>query len=386
MPDLTNRTQLREFVLAAKQQGASDEFLAALLIRQGWLADDVYQSIGSYWEGVTGMPVPRRGPAAESSREAFLYLLSFLALAVWTTALGTILFQLVNVWVPDAVSGGYYPSVRSIITWSMAAMAVAYPLYVLVTRVLMRESAANPDRLQSGVRKWLTYLALLLTAGTVLGDLIGFTGYFLLGELSMRYVLKSLIVLLICGGIFVFYMSSLPGGGSGWRMFGTAQRRLLGWAATVSVVSVFVAGLLVAGMPADQRRLQADQRRVEDLRRIAQEIQQWGNQAEVEAKAAGESTDGSTPEKASKLPESLEFLRDQSGVSRIADPETGIGYEYKILTPETYRLCATFALPNPRDEYDGGRRMYAYGNHGQFWKHPAGPHCFVFDSEKAVPW
>lgn len=263
-------------------------------------------------------------------------------------------------------------------------MAVAYPLYLLVTRVLMRESAANPDRLQSGVRKWLTYLALLLTAGTVLCDLIGLTGYFLLGELSIRYVLKSLIVLLICGGIFVFYMNSLPGGGKGWRLFGARPQRWLSFAATASVLGAFVAGLLVAGMPAEQRRLQADSRRVEDLRQIARQINEWRNQSAVDANAASGSEDATVAKRG--LPENLELLRDESRVARISDPETGIGYQYDVLTTDTYRLCASFAMATPSEGYDSrGRRFYS-AQDGPFWKHPAGPHCFVFDAEKPVPW
>lgn len=69
--------------MAAKARGAGDEFLAALLTRQGWSADDVYYALSSYWEQTTGLAVPRRGSSTESSREAFLYLLAFLALAIW---------------------------------------------------------------------------------------------------------------------------------------------------------------------------------------------------------------------------------------------------------------------------------------------------------------
>lgn len=152
------------------------------------------------------------------------------------------LFQLVNVWVPDPVSSGYFPSVRSTITWSLAGLSVAFPLYFLVTRTLVKESEANPDRLQTGVRKWLTYLALLITAGTVLGDLISFTGFFLLGELSARFVLKSLIVLVICGGIFVYYMSSLPGGSRAWRFLGRSQHRLFAWISLAVVAATSLRG------------------------------------------------------------------------------------------------------------------------------------------------
>ncbi|MCW5966728.1 MAG: hypothetical protein KIT83_22000, partial [Bryobacterales bacterium] len=142
MPETTPKSPLHAFVMAAKARGAGDEFLAALLTRQGWSANDVYNTLATYWEETTGVAVPRRGSGTESSREAFLYLLAFLALAIWASALGTVLFQLVNVWVPDPVSSGYYSSVRSTITWSLAGLSIAFPLYFLVTRTLVKESNA----------------------------------------------------------------------------------------------------------------------------------------------------------------------------------------------------------------------------------------------------
>src|SRR5437016_1684480 len=96
--------QLQNFIAASKSKGAGDEFLAALLTRRGWPARDVYAALGQYWEHATGSAIPERAGAGESARDAFLYLLSFSTLATWTTALGSMLFQFVNHWFPDAVS------------------------------------------------------------------------------------------------------------------------------------------------------------------------------------------------------------------------------------------------------------------------------------------
>ncbi len=375
MQDTTQTSPLHEFVMAAKARGASDEFLAALLTRQGWSADDVYTALSTYWEQTTGIPVPKRGSSTESSREAFLNLLAFLALGIWATALGTVLFQLVNVWVPDPVHTGYVPSVRTTITWSLAALSVAFPLYLLVTRTLVRESETNPGRLHTGVRKWLTYLALLITAGTVVGYLIGFTGFFLLGELSARFVVKSLVVLILCGGIFMYYMSTLPEGGKALRLFGHPPHRLFAWLSSAAVVATFVVGMAVAGKPADQRRLQADQRRVEDLRQIAQAVERWRSAARIQTKASG----GNAADIDPGLPETLEALQNRQRLERIADPETNEPYRYEIVTPTTYNLCASFTAPTT--EQSPGYRAY-----GPFWNHPQGNHCFLIDATTTMPW
>jgi threonine/homoserine/homoserine lactone efflux protein len=59
------------------------------------------------------------------------------------------------------------------------------------------------------VRKWLTYIALLIAAGVVVGDLITFLTFFLRGELTARFVAKVTVVLVIAGGVYWYYVGSL---------------------------------------------------------------------------------------------------------------------------------------------------------------------------------
>src|SRR5678815_4564073 len=95
---------------------------------------------------------------------------------------------------------------RSAVTWQMACVAVSFPIYLLVMRLILREAADHPERLESGVRKWLTYLALLGTAGAMICDLIWFLDYFLTGELTLRFVLKAATILLISAAVFAYYI------------------------------------------------------------------------------------------------------------------------------------------------------------------------------------
>lgn len=152
----TDNPQLLEFISAGKAKGASDEFLAALLTRRGWPGDDIYAALGKYWETATGLAIPERSGSGESAKDAFLYLLSFSTLATWSGALGSMLFQFIDNWIPDAVSPHTVYSLRTSVTWQMASIAVAFPIYLLVTKLIFSEAAKAPERLQSGVRKWLT--------------------------------------------------------------------------------------------------------------------------------------------------------------------------------------------------------------------------------------
>jgi uncharacterized membrane protein YidH (DUF202 family) len=131
------------------------------------------------------------------------------------------------------------------------------------------------------VRKWLTYIALLLTAGAMIGDLIWFFDYFLTGELTSRFVLKSLTVMVICGAIFVYYLGSLRWNRNTNVAHAKTRSVRFGIAAAAAVVVSFCIGLGVAGTPSEQRHIEADMRRVQDLRSIASAIHLWHKRAEM---------------------------------------------------------------------------------------------------------
>jgi hypothetical protein len=335
--------QLQNFIASSKSKGATDEFLAALLTRRGWPAPAVYAALGQYWEQATGLTIPQREGAGESARDAFLYLLSFATLASWTTALGSMLFQFINHWFPDAVSRSNAYDLRSTVTWQMACIAVAFPIYLLVMRLILRETADHPERLESGVRKWLTYLALLGTAGAMICDLIWFLDYFLTGELTVRFVLKAATIMLISGAVFTYYIGSLR-----WK----SRSRMFGTAATFAVIATFCIGLGVAGTPAKQRQLEADRKRVEDLRSLAAAIK-------LRREASG------------VVPASLSDLKSP----RMTDPETGAAYEYHSKSGTAYELCATFSFEEAAESHRAPN----------FWVHGRGRSCFALDAAKAAP-
>jgi hypothetical protein len=306
--------------------------------------------------------VPGRAASGESSRDAFLYLLSFSTLAIWSSALGSLLFQFINQWFPDPVTGNFVYNLRAAVTWQMASLAVAFPIFLLVTRAILREAQHSPERLQSDVRKWLTYIALLLTAGTMIGDLICFLDYFLTGELTARFVLKSLTVLIISGAIFVYYLQSLRWDRHTDVRQAKSRSLRFGIGAAAVVGASFCLGLGIAGVPSAQRRIEADNRRVQDLRRIADVL--YARQSRA---ASGRPV----------VPLTLAALVGQGiSPSQTADPETKIPYEYRVKSDTTYELCATFA---GAEEPDSAPTT-------QFWHHGKGRTCFTLDVSRPPVW
>jgi hypothetical protein len=210
----TPSEKLDAFIEAAKSKGASDESLAGLLRDRGWAAKEISAAFGRYYEKLTGVAAPvRNARTGESARDAFLYLLAFSTLATWATALGALLFIYYDRWFPDPLVREGYIGSRWVISSHLACIIVAFPIYVLVTRAILRGLEQEPQKTESGVRKWLTYTALLITIGILVGDLVTFLTGFLNGELTMRFVLKVLTVIAIGGSIFWYYMSTLKEGG-----------------------------------------------------------------------------------------------------------------------------------------------------------------------------
>lgn len=340
------QTKLLEFVEAAKSKGAPDEFLASFLTRRGWPQDDVYAALGRYWERETGLPIPNRSGGGESSRDAFLYLLSFSTLATWACALGSMLFVFIDRWLPDPVATPLYYSLRSAVTWQMASIAVAFPIFLLVMRTILREAQDRPERLLSPVRKWLTYIALLLTAGAMIGDLIWFLDYFLTGELTSRFVLKALTVILIAGAIFIYYRDT-----NAALVRGRSRKFAIG--AVVVVIAAFAIGVGVAGTPGKQRRLEADSHRIQDLRAIAHAAHSWYPSKELPANLSG-----------FQLPH-----------AKTVDPENGRPYEYRIKSITQYELCATFDTAEETDQ-----------TASLFWHHNQGRTCYTLDATVQPQW
>jgi len=326
--------ELAEFVAAAKRRGASDHALMGLLRQRGWSEKAVYDALAAHYEIETGLAVPAPRATSESAREAFLYLLSFATLATWTCALGSLLFTIIDRAFPDSVAVqtyGYYPDYN--ISGEMAAILVAFPIYLLAMRFILRATGTVPETLESRVRAWLTWLALFLTAGIVVGDLITFLAYFLRGELSVRFTLKVLVVLILAGSVFSYYLSSLR------RL--PRRHGLLAAIASMVVLASIVAGYSHLGSRERQRNLQADQRRLQHLGYIQNEVN------------AAWKRDGTLP---------------SSAGARFTDPVTRAAYGYKPGSGSKYEICATFAAPGP--EWD------------QQWPHNAGLTCFARDASK----
>lgn len=200
-----NRSELANFIAAARAKGADDAFICQLLRSFGWPQREIERAYFVVYEEVVGLPIPApQGGQGEGAKDTFFYLLSFVTLGIWSQALGEIGFILVNHTVPDSLSRSYgEPSFQ--IAFCLARLLVAYPVYLWMMRRILTDLALYREKAYSGVRKWLTYLALLVVALVAIGTLMAFLTSFLRGELTLRFLLKLLVILVIDGGILIYY-------------------------------------------------------------------------------------------------------------------------------------------------------------------------------------
>jgi hypothetical protein len=204
-------TDLTTFVRTAKGAPISDESLVGILAASGWSRRRVYRALGAYYTETLGTALPTAASRAEDAGDAFLYLLNFITLGFWATALGRVFYVLIDRAFPDpALASPYYhPALVDQLAWPLAAIIVTFPVFALIAGRIGIALRTRADAAVSGVRAWLTYLALVVAAIVVLLDGIWFLEELFRGELTVRFTLQSLVLLVLGGGVFVTYLRGI---------------------------------------------------------------------------------------------------------------------------------------------------------------------------------
>jgi hypothetical protein len=201
--------ELLSFVRDALARGLPRERTAQALAQAGWEADEIARALAAFADLEFPIPVPRPRPYL-SAREAFLYLVLFSTLYLSAFHLGSLVFQLIDHALPDPADlPEAAERIRQSIRWAVSSLAIAFPIFLFVSRLLGRAIAADPTKRASRVRKWLTYLTLFVAASVIIGDLTTLLYSFLGGELTLRFALKAAAVGAIAGAVFGYYLRDL---------------------------------------------------------------------------------------------------------------------------------------------------------------------------------
>jgi len=298
-------------------------------------------------------PVKRNLP-----RDVFLHLFAMVALYWVAISFITLCWQYINYFFPDPLlmryAGQFYAGP---IRFAVASLIIIFPLFVLTSWYLNTIYRRDVSVRESKIRKWLIYLTLFVASMVIMGDLVMVIYSFLGGDTTIRFLLKSLSVLVVSGAIFGYYLDDVR------RNQPSPAAKHVAITSSLVILGMVIGAFFIVGSPMQARSEQFDQQRVADLQNIQWQVVNYWQSKEA-------------------MPSSLADLSDSiSGYTAPVDPETGNAYEYRVKNAAglNFELCATFDL-----EYigglDGRKSMPAYpvydGMASQNWDHAAGRVCF----------
>ena len=285
-----------------------------------------------------------------SAKDFFINLGAIVALYTAVISLINLLFTAINTAYPKIINGyNYFGS--SSISWPVATLIIFCPIFLFLMWLLEREYRINPDKQNSGVHRWLTYITLFLAGLTVAIDLITILYYFIDGqELTTGFILKVLVLFVISSSLFIYYISDL-------RNKLTAESRIF-WRvfAGIIVIGSIVWGFSVLGSPRTQRLIKYDEQKVSDLQNLSNQITSYYSNKNT-------------------LPVTIAEIANGNYYITKLDSQTQKPYEYVKISDTTYNLCAEFN----KDSKDSSTNtnMPVYDNYGiASWVHPAGHYCF----------
>jgi len=294
-------------------------------------------------------------------RDLFLHLLAVVTLYWSAISFVTLLWQFINNAFPDILTDMYAGDYRlGLVRFSVSAIIIVFPVFILVSwylnKIYRKESAVR----ESKIRKWLIYLTLFIASLVIIGDLISVINIFLGGEITIRFILKALSVILVAGVIFGYYLDDVR------REMPTNLAKYFAWVTGVLVLVVIVFAFVVAGSPNSARLTQFDQQKISDLSVIQDQIRNYWQRKQA-------------------MPNNLSDLNDSiSGFVAPIDPQAGYNYEYNLVNTTVlfFELCATFNKPSQNNTT---KMLYPIGaGISQNWDHAAGRVCFQRTIDKQL--
>ena len=134
-------------------------------------------------------------------KDVFLQLFNILTFYLSVIGFITLHIQYINAVFPDTLNY-YFTGIADAVRVSSSILLIAVPAYVFTAWLLAKDLAVEPQKRELKLRKWLVYFTLFVSAVTIIVDLITFVYNFLSGELTVRFFLKILVVLLVAGAVF----------------------------------------------------------------------------------------------------------------------------------------------------------------------------------------
>ena len=301
-------------------------------------------------------------------KDFFLWAGAMIALYASVVAFVTLFFSYINFAFPDPLQ--YYTSdpYSGGASYQMATLLVLFPVYLFLMWVIRRDASRDVTRLEIWIRRWALVLTLFIAGATLAGDLITLIMYFFNGDVTLRFLLKVLIVLLVALAGFMHFFADMRGY---WAQY-PSRLRSIAYATSVLVIGSIVAGFFIIGTPWQAREYRFDEERINSLQQIqSQIVYYWQGKQQ--------------------LPSTLADLTDTiGGFVAPVDQQTGQPLTYERTGELSFKLCATFSAPTQQSAasraYPVATTPYAMekGPPADSWHHDAGEQCFTRTIDPAL--
>ncbi len=293
--------------------------------------------------------------AGATPGDAFRHLLAIITLYLSAVSFGMVVFALIDRWFPDPLSYPMSANAGSL-RWALSALVIGFPVYVWVSWVNARSAVRDPSLRFLRIRRWLYHFTVFAASVVIIGDLVALVYNFLSGDLTGRFLLKTLAVFFIAAMVFAYYIWNIR---RETMASADPKMRWLVFGSVAVVVVAAVSGFVVAGSPFAERMRRFDDRRVSDLQTIQwQVINYW--------------------QRKDHLPDNIDQLRDDiSGFVGPHDPETGGAYEYRALSSLQFEFCATFSTEGRVNADYRAPIAFPGPKIAESWAHGKGRACFL---------
>ncbi len=144
-----------------------------------------------------------------SPKDVFLHLFSIVALYIAVGSFITLLFQYINIFIPDTLDYYGVQSAQGTIRWAIATLIIIFPAYIGSVWLLHRGYSVNPATRGLRTRKWLVYFTLFLAAAIIAGDLVSLVYNLLNGDLTARFLWKAATIFFVSGSVFGYYFGEI---------------------------------------------------------------------------------------------------------------------------------------------------------------------------------
>ena len=102
--------------------------------------------------------------AKSTPKDVFSYLLVIAMFYASVVSFIALLFQYINVLFPDQLDF-YYTRAMDSMRRSISVLVIVWPVYILMSWMLVKEMINRPEKRKISVRKWLIFLTLFSSFG-----------------------------------------------------------------------------------------------------------------------------------------------------------------------------------------------------------------------------